>query len=207
MAKKIITISREYGSGGRQIGKLVAEKLGIPYYDRDIVRQVAEESGFSKEFIEKSGEDAPTTSSLLFNIANAAFNQSLIIGTDPLSPTDRVFIAQSNVITKLAEQGPCVIVGRCADYILRDREDCLNVLIHADEDFREKRIVTRYGEDTANVKGTLKQRDERRKVHYKHYTGLTWGLAKNYHVTLDSGLLGVEICADLIVTCVNTANL
>lgn len=205
MAKKIITISREYGSGGRQIGKLVAEKLGIPYYDRDIVRQVAEESGFSKEFIEKSGEDAPTTSSLLFNIANSAFNQSLLMGTDPLSPTDRVFIAQSNVIAKLAEQGPCVIVGRCADYVLRDRDDCLNVLIHADEAFRQERIVSLYGEDAATAKSMLKQRDDRRKVHYKHYTGMAWGLAKNYHLTLDSSLVGVETCAELIVTCVNAA--
>lgn len=205
MTKKIITISREYGSGGRQIGKLVAEKLGIPYYDRDIVRQVAEESGFSKEFIEKSGEDASTTSSLLFNIANAAFNQSLIMGSEPLSPTDRVFIAQSNIITKLAEQGPCVIVGRSADYVLRDRDDCLNVLIHADEAFREERIVSLYGEDAAKAKSTLKQRDERRKVHYKHYTGLTWGLAKNYHITLDSSLIGIEASADLIVACVNAA--
>ncbi len=200
MEKKIITISREYGSGGRRIGKLVAEKLGIPYYDRDIVRQVAEESGFSKDFIEKSGEDAPTTSSLLFSIANSAFNQSLIMGADALSPTDRVFIAQSNIITKLAEQGACVIVGRCADYILRDRTDCLNVMIHADEAFREKYIVSLYGEDAATAKSTLKQRDEKRKVHYKHYTGMPWGLAKNYHLTLDSSLVGLETCADLIVS-------
>ena len=205
MANRIITISREYGSGGREIGRLVAERLKIPYYDRNIVCQVAEESGFSRDFIEKNAEDAPTTSSLLFNIANSAFNQSLVMGAEPLSPTDRVFIAQSNVITKLAEQGPCVIVGRCADYVLRDRNDCLNVLIHADETFREGRIVSSYGEDAAKAKSTLKQRDEKRKVHYKHYTGMTWGLAKNYHITLDSSLIGIETCADLIVTCANAA--
>jgi len=206
MTKRIITISRQYGSGGREIGRLVAEKLGIPYYDRNLVNHVAEESGFSKEFIEQSGEHASSTSSLLFNIANSAFGQGLLMGAggDPLSLSDRVFVAQSNVITKLAEQGPCVIVGRCADYVLRDREDCLNVLIHANDDFREDRIVSLYGEDPLKAKKTLKQRDDKRKVHYKHYTGVAWGLAENYHLTLDSSLIGVEACADMIVAIVRS---
>ena len=127
MTNKVITISRQFGSGGRTIGKKVAEKLGIPYYDKELVDQVAKESGFSHEFIEEIGEYATVTSSFLFNIAVSSHPMGLI---DTMSVSDKLYVCQTNVIRDLADKGPCVIVGRCADFILKDRDDVLNVFIH-----------------------------------------------------------------------------
>ena len=125
--KNIITISREFGSGGRSIGRAVAEKLGYAFYDGELVKEVAQRSGFSPEFIEESGEYANARSSLLFSLATA--NQRMV---DSLSVYDKLYIEQSMVIEELARKGNCVIVGRCADYILRDNESCLHIFIHAD---------------------------------------------------------------------------
>ena len=129
MTKKVITISRAFGSGGRTIGKEVAKRLNIPYYDKELVDKVAEESGFHADFIEEAGEYAPVTNSFLFNIAVSP-NPMAMMNT--MSMADQLFVCQTNVIRRLADEGPCVIIGRCADYILKDREDCLHVFIHAD---------------------------------------------------------------------------
>ena len=143
MTNKVITISRQFGSGGRTIGKKVAEKLGIPYYDKELVDQVAKESGFSHEFIEEIGEYASVTSSFLFNIAVSAHPMGLI---DTMSVSDKLYVCQTNVIRDLAAKGPCVIVGRCADFILKDRPDTLHIFIHSDMEHRAERIVRLYGE-------------------------------------------------------------
>ncbi len=192
--KRIITISREFGSGGRSVGKLVAEKLGYSFYDRELVNKVAERSGFSPEFIEESGEYANARSSLLFALATASQYSA-----DGLSMHDRLYIEQTKIVEELAAEGDCVIVGRCADYILRDRKDCLHVFIHADMDSRAKRIVERYGACDKSPEKRLAEKDQKRKVYYKNYTGRNWGQAQNYDLCLNSGVLGIEACAELIV--------
>ncbi len=196
MTKKIITISRAFGSGGRTIGKAVAQQLGIPYYDKELVDKVAEESGFHADFIEEAGEYAPVTSSFLFNIAVSP-NPMAMVGT--MSMADQLFVCQTNVIRRLADEGPCVIIGRCADYILREREDCLHVFIHADMEHRAERIVRLYGETKQSPQKRLTDKDNKRKVYYRHYTNRNWGEAQNYHLSLNSGLIGVDKCADIIV--------
>ncbi|MBQ7341178.1 MAG: cytidylate kinase-like family protein [Oscillospiraceae bacterium] len=199
MAKKIITISREFGSGGRTIGHMVAEKLGIPFYDKELVEHIALESGFDPRFVEEHGEHAPGKSLLSY-----AFAPQGVPGVmHGLSSADFLWNIQCNVILQLAEKGPCVIVGRNADYILKDRTDCLHAFIHADKDFRAERIVRLYGESEKKPEARLQEKDKRRKVNYQHYTGRTWGLSQNYDISLCSSTIGIEQCADIIVSMAN----
>ena len=195
MTNKVITISRQFGSGGRTIGKKVAEKLGIPYYDKELVDQVAKESGFSHEFIEEIGEYASVTSSFLFNIAVSAHPMGLI---DTMSVSDKLYVCQTNVIRDLAAKGPCVIVGRCADFILKDRPDTLHIFIHSDMEHRAERIVRLYGQSEKTPEQRLRDKDKKRAVNYEHYTGREWGKSQNYTLTLNSGAIGVERCVDLL---------
>ena len=199
MAKKIITISREFGSGGRTIGHMVAEKLGIPFYDKELVEHIALESGFDPRFVEEHGEHAPGKSLLSY-----AFAPQGVPGVmHGLSSADFLWNIQCNVILQLAEKGPCVIVGRNADYILKDRTDCLHAFIHADMAFRAERIVRLYGESEKKPEARLQEKDKRRKVNYQHYTGRTWGMSQNYDLSLCSSTIGIEECADIIVAMAN----
>lgn len=192
---KIITISRQFGSGGRTIGKLTAEKLGIPCYDHDLIEKVAQSSGFAKEYVEANGEYADHKSWL-----GKAIKSANRFGG--MTNQDKIWIEQRKIILRLAES-PCVIVGRCADYILKDREDVLNVFIHADDKFRAERIVNLYGEKPDKPEKRLKDKDKRRAAYYKEYTETEWGVASNYHIALDSGKLGIENCVDLLVKIFN----
>ncbi len=195
MEKKIITISREFGSGGRTIGRMVAEKLGIPFYDKELVDQIAVESGFAPKFVEENGEHAPGKS--FFSYAFAA--QGVPGVMNGLSTSDFLWNIQCSVILQLADKGPCVIVGRNADYILKDREDCLHAYIHADNAFRADRIVRLYGESEKSPETRLAEKDKRRRVNYQHYTGRVWGAAQNYDICLKSSDIGIEQCVDTIV--------
>ena len=201
MEKKIITISREFGSGGRTIGHMVAEKLGIPFYDKELVDHIALESGFAPKFVEEHGEHAPGKS--LFSYAFAPHGVPGVM--NGLSTADFLWNIQCNVILQLAEKGPCVIVGRNADYILKDREDVLHTYIHADMAFRADRIVRLYGESEKSPEARLQEKDKRRRINYQHYTGRVWGTAQNYDVCLNSGTVGVEACADIIVNMVKNS--
>ena len=195
MEKKIITISREFGSGGRTIGRLVAEKLGVPFYDKELVKQISVESGFAPNFVEENGEHAPGKSFFAY-----AFAPQGVPGImNGLSTNDFLWNIQCSVILQIADEGPCVIVGRNADYILKDREDVLHVFIHADDEFRKDRIVKLYGQSEKSPTARLAEKDKRRKVNYQHYTGRNWGDAQNFDLCLDSSNLGVEACADIIV--------
>lgn len=201
MEKRIITISREFGSGGRTIGHLVAEKLGIPFYDKELVDHIALESGFSPNYIEEHGEHAPGKS-----IFSYAFTHQTVPGVmDGLSTADFLWNAQCNVILQIAEKGPCVIVGRNADYILKDRDDCFHTYIHADKAFRAERIVNLYGESEKKPEARLDEKDKRRRVNYQHYTGRTWGKAQNYDLCLCSSTLGIEACANMIVSIIKNS--
>ncbi len=188
MANRIITISREFGSGGRTVGKRVAEKLGIPCYDAELVNKIAEESGYAKEYVEEQGEytSGGWLSTILSDRSNGLTNQ------------DRLWSIQSRVITELAEQGPCVIVGRCADYVLREKADCLTVFIHASLEKRAERIVKEYGETDESPEDRVKDKDKRRESYYRFYTDMKFGDARHYDLCLDSGELGIDKCVDII---------
>ena len=201
MEKKIITISREFGSGGRTVGHLVAEQLGIPFYDKELVEQIALESGFAPKFIEEHGEHAPGKTLLSYAFAH----QGIAGAMSGLSTADFLWHVQCNVILQLVEQGPCVIVGRNADYILKDRKDCLHTFICADMDFRADRIVRLYGESEKSPESRLQEKDKRRKVNYQHYTGRAWGQAQNYDICLNTSVLGVEKAAEIIVDIVKNS--
>lgn len=187
----IITIGREFGSGGRTIGKEVAKQLGIPCYDRELIERIAEETGYAETFIEKEGEYAPNTNSLAYMFLGR--------GMDGLSNADKIWIAQKKVIEELAEKGSCVIVGRCADYVLRERTDCLNVFVYADKKLRAERIVKQYGERDVEPEKRLDDKDKKRKLNYKYFTDQEWGKREHYHLSIDSGFLGIEKAVELIV--------
>ena len=201
MEKKIITISREFGSGGRTIGRMVAQRLGIPFYDKELVDQIALESGFAPKFVEEHGEHSPSGS--LFSYAFAP--QGIPGVMNGLSTADFLWNIQCSVIQQLAEKGPCVIVGRNADYILKDRPECLHVYTFADIPFRAERIVRLYGDSEKSPEARLAEKDKRRRVNYHHYTGRTWGQAQNYDICLDTGVLGIEQCADIVVDIVKNS--
>ena len=196
MSKQIITISREFGSGGRSVGHRVAELLGVPYYDKELVKQVAVETGFDEKFIEQEGEYASPWQSLLSYAFAASGPRHHMNG---LSTADFLWVIQCRVIMDIAEKGPCVIVGRCADYILRERADVLNVFIHAPIAYRADRVVRLYGESDQAPEKRLEEKDKRRRAYYKHYADREWGMSQNYHLSLDSSLVGIERCAQLIL--------
>ena len=196
MASKIITISREFGSGGRSIGREVAKQLDIPFYDKELVDQIAVSPGFAPPFVEEHGEHSPSRSRFAY-----AFSHQAVPGVmNGLSAADFLWSIQCSVIMDLADKGPCVIVGRNADYILKDRDDVLNVFIHADLDFRADRIVRLYGESEKSPETRLLEKDKRRRINYQHYTGRTWGMSTNYDLCLNSSTLGLERCIDMIVS-------
>ncbi|MBO5094367.1 MAG: cytidylate kinase-like family protein [Lachnospiraceae bacterium] len=192
MKNRVITISREFGSGGRTIGKETAKKLGIPCYDQELIERAAQESGFAKEYIAREGEY--TGGGKWFSNAYAGIGSNY-----KMSNQDQLWLIQRKMILDIAEKESCVIVGRCADYILKDAADCLKVFIHADMEKRAERIVKIYGESDAAPEKRLKEKDKRRSAYYRFYTEMEWGQAKNYHLCLDSGALGIETCASILV--------
>ena len=190
MKKRIITISREFGSGGRTIGKALAERLGYQFYDKEIIDKIVEKTGYDKKIIEEQGEYAPGK-----NIFSYAFVGRTING---MSVSDYLWNVQREIILEIAKNEDCVIVGRCADYILRERKDVLNVYIHADKEFRAKRIVDLYGESKDKPLRRIEDKDKKRAVNYKYYTDQVWGMSKNYHISLDSSELGIDRCVELL---------
>ena len=188
MSSRVITISREFGSGGRTVGKKVAQALGLPCYDRELLQKIAQESGFNENYVKDAGEYAPG------GFLATAFSHRGFAPTNE----DYLWEVQYRVITELAEQGPCVIVGRCADYILLGKADCLRVFIHADLDFRARRIVEVYGEREASPEQRIRDKDKRRAAYNRFYTDMKWGHAQNYDITLNSGTLGIDRCAEII---------
>lgn len=190
MKNRIITISREFGSGGRTIGRKVAEKLGIPCYDAELIQKIAEESGFTADYVKEESEYAPGS------FLASAFNSRAFGPTNQ----DKLWTIQHKIITELAEKGPCVIVGRCADFILKEKADCLTVFIHASVEHRAERIVKEYGQREESPEQRLKDKDKRRAAYHRFYTDMKWGRAQNYHLCLDSGELGIEKCVDIICT-------
>ena len=194
MTKRIITISREFGSGGRFIGEEVAKKLGIAYYDKNIINEIAEKSGLSPEYIQENAELSPKKGLFAY-----AFAGRDVTGK---SVEDLVYEAQRKVILELAEKESCVIIGRNADYILKDRDDVLNVFIHGDMLEKIKRITGLYNvKEKAAVK-MMADTDKRRRTNYNFYTDQNWGKASNYTLCLNSSQLGYDRCEMIIMECV-----
>lgn len=191
--KKVITVSRQFGSGGRSIAKMLAEELGYDYYDSELTQMVAQETGFDPSYIADAGEYAPGKSILSYALGNTSPH----VSGRHVSASDYLWATQSRIINELAEKGNCVIVGRCADYILRGREDCLNIFIHAENSYKAKRIVELYGVRDKSPQKRLEEKDARRKANYKYFTGREWGLTENYHLSLDSSVLGSELCVKI----------
>ena len=194
MAKRIITISREFGSGGRFIGEEVAKKLGIAYYDKNIIGQIAEKSGLSPEYIQENAELSPKKGLFAY-----AFSGRDITGK---SVEDMVYEVQRNLILELAEKEPCVIIGRNADYILKDRDDVLNVFIHGDMPEKIQRITSLYNVEEKEAVKMMADTDKRRRTNYNFYTDQNWGKASNYTLCLNSSQLGYDRCEMIIMECV-----
>ena len=199
MGKKIITISREYGSGGRQVGLTVAKKLGMEFYDKELIDAAAKEIGFPTEMI--ADREQRLTNSLLYNFA-----MGTLYGIDyPREPkvselplTEQIYQAQKKAIEEAAKRGSCIFVGRCADYILKSRPDVLRVFIYADRDIRKRRAIEEYGEIEEYIDEFMYQTDKRRRIHYENYTNQKWGSRENYDLMLNSGDLGLDKCVELL---------
>lgn len=195
MANHIITIGRECGSGGHSIGKLLAEHLGLKFYDKEIVELAAKMTKLSPEFIRANGEYFQGGSLSHIMGYGARFDIAAPCGS---SLADQLHRVQTEIILEAAEEGPCVIVGRCADYILRDRYPTLNVFIHSAMSYKIERSVREHDMDRDEAPSILIKRDKARAQNYRFYTDLKWGDVRNYDLCLDSGSLGVNTCVELI---------
>ena len=193
MTKRIITISREFGSGGRFIGEEVAKKLGVAYYDKDIIGKIAEQSGLSPEYIQENAELSPKQGLFAY-----AFSGRDITGK---SVGDMVYEAQRKIIMEIAEKESCVIIGRNADFILKDRDDVLNVFIHGDMPEKIQRIIDLYNVEEKEAVKMMADTDKRRMTNYNFYTEQKWGKASNYTLCLNSSQLGYDRCEKIIMEC------
>lgn len=193
MAKRIITISREFGSGGRFIGEEVAKKLGIAYYDKEMIGQIAEQSGLSSAYVRENAELSPKKGWFAY-----AFSGRDITGK---SVEDMVYEAQRKVIMEIAEKENCVIIGRNADFILKDRKDVLNVFIHGSIPEKVRRICSLYNVTEVDAIKMINDIDKRRRTNYNFYTEQKWGMAENYTMSLNSSVLGYDLCQKIIIDC------
>ena len=196
MKPYVITIARQYGSGGKTVGKMLADKLGIPFYNREIITMASEDSGVNAMLF----SDERLKGDFLTRL-RAHYHGNAPVPNDSSKSylkDEALFAYQVKIIRRLADQGPCVMIGRCADYILREKADCLKVFIHADMKFRAERIVKVYGERERSPEERLRDKDKRRAAYHRFYTNMKWGHAQNYHLTLDSGVIGIDKCVDII---------
>ena len=196
MKYNIVTISREFGSGGRYIGEELAKKLGWAYYDKELISEVAKKTGFAEEFVAQAGEYSPFKSIFSYGFVSR--------DSGGASMEDQVYAVQRKLILEIVEKGPCVIVGRCADYILEDRSDCLNVFIYGDEATKAQRVI-KYHESATEKEAVklMRETDKRRRINYNYYTDRQWGKCQNYDLCLNSTSIGTDNCAELIYAAVN----
>lgn len=189
----IITIGRQFGSGGREIGEMLAKQYGIKCYDKELLSRAAKESGFCEEMIQN--HDERPTNSFLYNLVmdtySFGYNASSFVDM-PIS--HKVFLAQFDTIKKIAEEGPCVIVGRCADYALSDFDNVLNIFIHADEESKIKRIKERFADVKTDeqARDMMNKKDKQRQSYYNYYSSKKWGRADSYDLSINSSILGIE---------------
>ena len=194
----IITISREYGSGGRDIGILLSELLGMPFYDNDLITLASQESGYSEEFFQEV--DKMASNSLLYSLSQ--FGASV----NCTSLNDNIFDAQFNAIRKLAERGSCIIVGRCGDYVLRDFPNCTRIFLHSDYETKLKRAIKQYKIPEKSAKDIVNKMDKCRANYYNHHTGQKWGQATNYNICLNTGYVDIGCTAKIIIDYIHNNN-
>lgn len=198
--KKLVTISREYGSGGRIIGRLVAEKLGVPFYDKEIIDMAATRSGLSRDIVETA--ELRAKSSFSYSLSSAMNFGEGMMG-EAVSVNEKLFIAQFDVISQIGETGEGVIVGRCADYILKDMPGVTNVFIHGELEDRISRCIHTYGVEEAKAKDTVLTYDKARANYYNYHTCQKWGQYSNYNLAINSSYISEEEAANLIVSYIN----
>ncbi|MCR5619109.1 MAG: cytidylate kinase-like family protein [Lachnospiraceae bacterium] len=195
--KTVITIGRQFGSGGREIGEKLAKAYDIGYYDRELLARAAQESGFCEEIL--MNHDERPTNSFLYNLVidtySFGYNSSSFVDM-PIS--QKVFLAQFDTIKKIADEGPCVIVGRCADYALENRDNVLNLFIYADEDFKVNRIMKLYNLEAGKARDMIAKKDKQRQSYYNYYTNRKWGRADSYDLCINSSVLGIDGSVKLI---------
>lgn len=197
--KFIITIGRQFGSGGREIGKKIADHYGIKYYDKELIALAAKESGFCENVFEKADE-APSNSFLYSLVMGSNSMSSLFFRNDDLLTNDKLFSIQSNVIKNIAKENSCVIVGRCSDYILRDEENLMRVYLHADDDFRIKRIMELYNLSEKEAKNSIVKADKKRNNYYNYYTGNEWTGLTNYDLIINTSKFGIDNAVKSIIS-------
>lgn len=202
--RSVITIARQYGSGGREIGKKLAGRFGIPFYDRELIAEAAKRSGWSREILEQA--DEKVGSSLLYAMIMGYYPFSDgLPPANPLPVNDKLFLLQADLIREAAQAGPCVIVGRCADDILRGEKNVFSVFVHADLKFRTKRAVSNYGVSPGDAAAQVSKMDQRRADYYNFYTDKKWGQAENYHLAVSTSYFGVDGAVGLIAAAVAEA--
>lgn len=194
--KTIITIGRQYGSGGRQVGQKLAKELGIPYYDKEILKVAAKESGFCEELFENFDEK-PTTS-FLYSLVMDPYALGYNSNSFDLPLNHKVFLAAFDAIKSIADKGPCVIVGRCADYALADYDNVLNVFVSADPDYKIQRTMKMLDVDEAKAKDIIVKTDKQRASYYNYYTSKKWGELKSYDLTINTAVVGEEGAVEII---------
>ena len=200
--KFIITIGRQFGSGGREIGEALAKKLNIPYYDKELISLAAKESGMDAEVFNHVDERA--TNSLLYSLSMGLYSfGNNLTNTHELPVNDRLYILQHQIIKKLASEGPCVIVGRCADYVLREYENCVNIFIHADMEYRKQRAIEIHDVKSNKAEQIINKTDKIRANYYGFYSGKKWGQAQNYDLSIDSSKLTTDQAVALIESYLN----
>lgn len=182
----VITISREYGSGGRAIGERLAKELGVPFYDKELIFMAAKESGLSEEYIKKTEQ-----------MKSTSFLYGLYMSAQQLPMNDQIFLVQSKIIRQVAQEGPCVIVGRCADYVLRERKDLLSVFIHAPVAFRADRAQKVYEKEAGNMEDFVRKKDKKRAAFYNYFSQNKWGDARHYHLAISS-VYGVDFAVEVL---------
>ncbi len=193
--KRLVTISREYGSGGRIIGKLLAEKIGVPFYDREIIDLAVNETGFSKELIEDA--ELKAKNSFAYGLSSA-FSYGDVTGGSSLSVNEKLFLAQFKVVREIGEKGEGVIVGRCADYVLKDIPGVTNVFVYAEHADRVKRAIEKYGDDSEKADHLIATYDKARQNYYNYHTCQKWGDYRNYNLSINSSYITEEEAAALI---------
>ncbi len=195
--KTIVTIGRQFGSGGKEIGERLAKELGIPFYDRELLTRAAKESGFCEEMIQN--HDERPTNSFLYNLVmdtySFGYNSAAMVDM-PIS--QKVFLAQFDAIRKIADEGPCIIVGRCADYALSEYDNCLNIFIHGNQKCKIERIMRKYELNDQKAKEMMIKKDKQRQSYYNYYSSKKWGRADSYDLTVNSSVLGIEGSVKLI---------
>lgn len=195
--KYTITISRQFGSGGKEIGKALADKLGIDFYDKELISLAAKESGYDPKIFENVDERA--TNSLLYSLSMGLYsfgNGFSSMGDLPVN--DQLYMLQHKIIKKLANEKPCIFVGRCADYVLKDSPRCINIYFYADLAYRVKRTIERNGVDPDRAEQAVNKADKTRANYYSFYSGKKWGRPENYHLCINTGILTTNQCVDII---------